>query len=155
MGGGVGQEVLFKACWNWICLLLQLKSWTAGGASHDPAYSSGIDQGMRRGGGSKIFLLPQRFQGFPSNLPQAGVMVTLKWPSGKAIILLVKWMGGWELGAEECSNNFMWIFFCLPLRMSFLPWWEIERCQTFAYWPYTLINECWHLITVQFCWVAK
>ena len=30
-------------------------------------------------------------------------------------------MGGWELGVEECSNNFMWIFFCVFTAVNEFP----------------------------------
>ena len=68
-------------------------------------------------------------------LKVGGSVVTVKWPLGQAIILLVKckWVGGnWGEGA--CSNfeyktgrslgknNFLWTFFFflhLPLRRSF------------------------------------
>ena len=81
-----------------------------------------------RGGGGLI-----RSGGQHKILKVGGSVVTVKWPLGQAIILLVKWVGGnWGQGA--CSNfeyktgrslgknNFLWTFFFflhLPLRRSF------------------------------------
>ena len=45
-------------------------------------------------------------------------------------------------------------FLCLSLRRSFLLFFQGEKSNV-GLLTYTLIIECWHLITIVFCWVLK
>ena len=98
-----------------------------------------------RGGGGLI-----RSGGQHKILKVGGSVVTVKWPLGQAIILLVKWVGGnWGEGA--CSNfeyktgrslgknNFLWTFFFFCIyRCEGVFMVKMERYYTFNYLPYTL-----------------
>ena len=134
MGGGVGQKVLFKASWNWDCLLLRLKSRSAS-ISWCSLYSSGIDHGNEEGRWVQDFLLlPQGFESFPSDLPLGRWrnLVLAEYSSMFNFRGDLIRRGGGGLGVV-CSNfeyrqEVLWNKMRLPLPRSFLPWWEIEHC---------------------------
>ena len=92
-GGGVGQKVIFRSSWNRIfCLLLRLKSRTAWGAFHRPAFMVWCWSREREGlGESKIlFCYPRGLRASPQIYRGRGGLIYCVWS-------ICRWLSQWWL----------------------------------------------------------